>query len=1023
MAQSFNASLNVQLNPQSLNQASRQVQQALGRITGQASEFQKSLDASTARVFAFGATTAVLNGVTQSFKKLVATTVEVEKRLVEINSIFQATEATFNRFRNSIFQVAKETGQQFNTVAEGAAELARQGLSAEETATRLKAALVMTRISGMDAEKSVKALTAAINGFTSAGLTANQIVNKMVAVDTAFAVSTDDLAAAFQRAGSTAEDAGVSFDQLLGLITAVEQRTARGGAVIGNAFKSIFTRLQRGTTLEELKELGVAINASMTGVQKLNALSSALENISDPTVVSKIKELAGGVFQINVVSAALKDLGSETSIFATAAKTAAEATNEAFEKNQALNVTLAAQINSLIQGLTSLAERVGTITFGPLIENLVGVADKFVTFLDKALDPEKGNTFIKGFFKAIGTFLSGPAVIMFTAAFVKIAQLIAKFAVEGLRSLFQMGTQAEKIKQIENGIVGLLQRDASLRQAITSSTISQAQKEQLVLNAIKAENALLTQQANIMRQLAVSANMRGVRGFGAGGFKGKGFAGGFRAEEAEARMLGAPTGVKARHSAGTIGGKKFIMNNHETEIPNFGRNGDSAVIPHYSGGFIPNYNRMRIGADAANNIRRRQKAGTATADELDDLAYFEKTKKGKALKRLQLEGTGKAMLIPRLNFEGDIPKGTEGTFMKGKSRIPYRLNSVVRVRGPKIPRSIDHISDPQDEQLRGNMLKAVVKNAKGFANTLYPVTGRGVSDSKITRQLLKQGGGKGALHAIIGAAFEAAVMAGLNLSPAKKTDGGDFDVRGGKTNNLTDIQGLFGLGSSFNLMDFKSTASAGGRASFMKKLANEKYKNNRSAMLAAVGGKAAGYIPNFAAGGGVSSSQIRVHRNSMGEPLAVTNTRDEPQGLKDAIKREKAGVGMFAGGYVPNYARDPFNIGANPYDKMRQEMGKAAGAAKEVTAANKKLEKSTEKTGKSMKATGDRSMALMSGLFGLQMIMGTVTAKGEQEVAQRKAAEGEEIERIKNMKIDATQKIALMRAQQNANIRGSEFHL
>ena len=192
MPSGFNIEANVTLNSASLNASAKEVKQALGRITGQASEFQKSLDASTARVFAFGATTAVLNGVTQSFKKLVSVTVEVEKRLVEINSIFQATDAVFNKFRNSIFQVAKETGQAFSTVADGAAELARQGLSAEETANRLKAALVLTRISGLDAEKSVKALTAAINGFASAGLTANQIVNKMVAVDTAFAVSAQD---------------------------------------------------------------------------------------------------------------------------------------------------------------------------------------------------------------------------------------------------------------------------------------------------------------------------------------------------------------------------------------------------------------------------------------------------------------------------------------------------------------------------------------------------------------------------------------------------------------------------------------------------------------------------------------------------------------------------------------------------------------------------------------------------------------------------------------------------------------
>ena len=101
MATSLNASLNVTLNPASLNASTKQIQQALGRITGQASEFQKSLDASTARVFAFGATTAVLNGVSQSFKALLSTTVEVEKRLIEINSIFQATASNFNKFRNN----------------------------------------------------------------------------------------------------------------------------------------------------------------------------------------------------------------------------------------------------------------------------------------------------------------------------------------------------------------------------------------------------------------------------------------------------------------------------------------------------------------------------------------------------------------------------------------------------------------------------------------------------------------------------------------------------------------------------------------------------------------------------------------------------------------------------------------------------------------------------------------------------------------------------------------------------------
>ena len=117
MASSLQLSADLRLNPNSIKQSANQVKQALGRITGQASEFQKSLDASTARVFAFGATTVVLNTVSQAFRKLAESTIEVQKRLVEINAIFQQSESVLQNFRESIFDVAQNTGQAFSTVA------------------------------------------------------------------------------------------------------------------------------------------------------------------------------------------------------------------------------------------------------------------------------------------------------------------------------------------------------------------------------------------------------------------------------------------------------------------------------------------------------------------------------------------------------------------------------------------------------------------------------------------------------------------------------------------------------------------------------------------------------------------------------------------------------------------------------------------------------------------------------------------------------------------------------------------
>lgn len=830
MPSSFDVNANVKLNSANLNASAKKIEMALGRITGQASEFQKSLDASTARVFAFGATTAVLNMVNQGFKKLVSTTIEVEKRLLEINSIFQASEKVFNRFRNSIFQVAKETGQQFNTVAEGAAELARQGLSAEETAKRLKAALVLTRISGLGAEKSVKALTAAINGFTSAGLTANQIVNKMVAVDTAFAVSAQDLAEAFSRAGSTAEDAGVSFNQLLGLVTAVEQKTARGGAVIGNAFKSIFTRLSRGDTIESLKELGVQIDSSQSGVQKLGALSAALEKISDPTVASKIKELAGGVFQINVVSAALKDLSSETSIYAGAAETAANATTEAFQKNAELNKSLSAQINVLIVGLTSLAERIGSITFGPLLQNLVGMTVKFTEFLDKALDPEKGNAFIQGLFKTIGQFLSGPAVVIFTTAFVKIFALVAKFAKDGLSAIFAIGSQTSKIKSVEAGIVGLLQKDKDLRNIILSSTASQAQKETAVIAAIRAENALLTQQSVLMNSIATAARARGVGGFsGATGRfsarRGMAFAGGFQEEEAMARSLGASNSVKAHFGQGTIGGRKFIMNSQETEIPNFRGGMDSAVIPMYPAGNPKAYG---VGGGAAGAAAARKRKITRVLVDPTNYAFITPSKASSAL-------------------ASDYKAGHNGSTKVGGKPVSFQLSNRIKAYSPNL-KDTDQISEPYDSQLYKKMSSAATDAAVNYGGMIAVPSGNKANRGEI-KGLLGQKGSKGAYGAIrgaAGAAFEAAVTSAFGIQDfSKGRKFGDFDIRRLNTQGNGELAQTLGTGERTK-GDLKVGVSKDTVASFIGKIIKE--RGGPSKFRSITTNKARGYIPKTAKG-------------------------------------------------------------------------------------------------------------------------------------------------------------------------------
>ena len=50
----------------------KSLEQPLGRITGQADEFTKSMEAANARVLAFGASVGIINSVVQSFKTLIS---------------------------------------------------------------------------------------------------------------------------------------------------------------------------------------------------------------------------------------------------------------------------------------------------------------------------------------------------------------------------------------------------------------------------------------------------------------------------------------------------------------------------------------------------------------------------------------------------------------------------------------------------------------------------------------------------------------------------------------------------------------------------------------------------------------------------------------------------------------------------------------------------------------------------------------------------------------------------------------
>lgn len=252
----INSVVNRQYSIRGINVSS--IQQPLGKISASASEFEKSMAAANARVLAFGASASSILVVTRSLDFLTSSTINVERQMSEINSILNLSSKGLGKFSSEIFNAANSVSVGFSDASKAALEFARQGLGVEETLKRTKDSLVLAKIAGMDFADSATAITAAINSFNNELITSTDLVDRLTNADANFAVSAGDLAEAIKRVGSSASDANVTLNETIALVTSAQQTTARGGAVIGNSFKTIFTRLGRGSVLADLEKFGVA---------------------------------------------------------------------------------------------------------------------------------------------------------------------------------------------------------------------------------------------------------------------------------------------------------------------------------------------------------------------------------------------------------------------------------------------------------------------------------------------------------------------------------------------------------------------------------------------------------------------------------------------------------------------------------------------------------------------------------------------------------------------------------------------
>lgn len=129
---------------------------------------------------------------------------------------------------------------------------------------------MMSTLGAMDASEATQKLTAVLNGYKLEAEDAITVVDKLVNADLIAATSTEELATAFQYSAAFAGTAGVSIDKMIAMLTTASETTRLSGETIGQAFKSIFSRLQNVKAGKNVDDEGESINDSEKTLKRYN---------------------------------------------------------------------------------------------------------------------------------------------------------------------------------------------------------------------------------------------------------------------------------------------------------------------------------------------------------------------------------------------------------------------------------------------------------------------------------------------------------------------------------------------------------------------------------------------------------------------------------------------------------------------------------------------------------------------------------------------------------------------------------
>jgi TP901 family phage tail tape measure protein len=402
---------------------------SLGQANSAAYKLGKTFTSSLKRFAAFSVATRAVSLFTQGIGGAIAEAANFERELIKVAQVTGKSMSALKGLSDEITKLSTNLGVSSNELLNVSRALSQAGFSARETKTALEA-LAKSDLAPTF-ENMTKTAEGAIAIFNQFGQGARALEGQLGAINAIagkFAVEAGDLISVVRRTGGVFKAAGGDLNELLALFTSVRATTRESAESIATGLRTIFTRIQRPSTLKYLDTLGVKltdVEGKFVGpYEAIRRLSEALSGLEAGDLqFVKIAEQLGGFRQIGKVIPLLMQFGVAQEAY----NTALDGTTSLSKDAQTAQGSLLVQVQKLKEEWLAL---VRGFTASPGFKILAQTAISLATALIKVADSLKNILPIMmaigsvKLFSGLGGFMAGAKGAMGAA--------VPKFATGGM---------------------------------------------------------------------------------------------------------------------------------------------------------------------------------------------------------------------------------------------------------------------------------------------------------------------------------------------------------------------------------------------------------------------------------------------------------------------------------------------------------------------------------------------------------------------------------------------------------------